>query len=99
MVDKWGFLWTGAGDYQWGATLTNTGQINSSAVSGGQYGVVRVPVGPIVGTPLAVAINNGHPTFFPVPHEANVRALHPDLTLSPRLQRPRHGSCRRFPVM
>ena len=81
MVDKWGFLWTGAGDYQWGATLTNPDQINSSSVSGGMYGVVRVPVGAIASTDLGTYINNGHPTFFPTTHEANVRGLGRDLAL------------------
>ena len=73
VVDKYGFLWTGAGDYQWGATLTNPGQANSSSLSGGQYGVLRIPVGAVAGTGLGNYINSGNPTFFPVTHETNVR--------------------------
>ena len=73
VIDKYGFLWTGAGDYQWGATLTNPGQANSSSVSGGQFGVLRIPVGAVAGTGLGNGINGGHPTFFPVGHETNVR--------------------------
>ena len=71
MIDKWGFLWTGAGDYQWGATLTNPGIANSTSISGGTHGVLRIPVGAVTGD--LASFNGGHPTFFPVSHETNVR--------------------------
>ncbi len=59
----YGYLWTGAGDYRYGASPANNGQSNSSSITGGQYGVLRIPIDP----------NTGAPTFFPVSHETNVR--------------------------
>ena len=70
VVDKYGYLWTGAGDYQYSAHTANGGQANSTSVTGGYYGVLRIPVGTVAGSDN---IQGGVPTFFPVGHETNVR--------------------------